>query len=373
MREALAAAEPAPGFRSAAEVIAEAPRAEIVRDTVAEGAVAVLVGEPGAGKSFALLDLAAGVSEGRHFHGRKIAGPGSVAFLSFEGDAFALRLEALQQAGRDLANVYLLNADRPLSPVVERDGGEVPSPGEIEVTEALRRLQERLSSEGRPAVRLVIVDTVRASLAGSEDSSEGVSAYLRAIRRILATCPRAGCILAHHAGWQDGETRRRRERGSSAWRGNCDATFYLSAEGAEGDDVRVEWQTLKLRDAERPAPLRLIRRRVELTGRTTASGFPATSCVMVSDAATPGDDQAARAAKLEAEEAEIDRRILAALTGRDDVTSLYKLRILAGLRQATVSDSVARLARSGLLAPPGRKGDPYMLSQAGNIGGANVC
>ena len=51
----------------------------------------------------------------------------------------------------------------------------------------------------------MIIDTVRASLIGSEDGSESVSAYLRAVRRLLAPYPEAAGLLAHHAGWQDGE------------------------------------------------------------------------------------------------------------------------------------------------------------------------
>ena len=52
----------------------------------------------------------------------------------------------------------------------------------------------------------------------------------------------------------------RRERGSSAWRGNCDATLYLEA--GKYDPKRGEAQltltALKVRDTERPAPLHLV-------------------------------------------------------------------------------------------------------------------
>ena len=60
---------------------------------------------------------------------------------------------------------------------------------------------------------------------------EHVSAYLRAVRRILSSLPDAGALLVHHAGWQgEGKSSRQRERGSSAWRGNVDGTWYLKGE-----------------------------------------------------------------------------------------------------------------------------------------------
>jgi hypothetical protein len=94
------------------------------------------------------------------------------------------------------------------------------------------------------------VDTVRASLSGSEDSSEHVSAYLRAVGRVLATVPGAAALLVHHAGWQDGEGKRPRERGSSAWRGNVDGTLYIEAGkyDQEHHERRLILRTLKVRD-----------------------------------------------------------------------------------------------------------------------------
>ena len=108
--------------------------------------------------------------------------------------------------------LYVLRASDPLSPAVQRDGTELPSIGEEILTDRLRRLNERLTESSSPPVGLLIIDTVRASLSGSEDSSEHFSAYLRAVRRILATLPDAGALLAHHTGWHDGDQRRKRER-----------------------------------------------------------------------------------------------------------------------------------------------------------------
>ena len=112
----------------------------------------VLVSESGAGKTFVLLDLAAAVSDRQAWHGRAVR-PGSVAYVSFEGDALGLRLRALREAGAPLAELHLLQAREPLSPRVERDGLERPSPGEPAVAGALAELAARLATTGRPPAR----------------------------------------------------------------------------------------------------------------------------------------------------------------------------------------------------------------------------
>ena len=63
--------------------------------------------------------------------------------------------------------------------------GEEPSIGERLVVEAIETLSAELAKENRPPIRLLIIDTVRASLAGSEDNSEHVAAYLRAVQPTL--------------------------------------------------------------------------------------------------------------------------------------------------------------------------------------------
>ena len=250
----------------------------------------MLVSESGAGKTFMLLDLAAAVSSGVAWHGRD-AQQGSVAYLSYEGDALGVRLQAIRDVtGHRLDHVYGTRAQDPLSPRIDRDG-EVPSLGELAATAALQALSVTLRATGRPPVSLRTIDTVRASLTGSEDSSEHVSAYLRVVRRMLTSVPGAAAILAHHAGWQDGDTQRKRERGSSAWRGNCDATFYLEvgASRSESGETELTLRTLKVRDDERPAPLRLVRRVVEVPGQMNRRGDPITSCVIERDRRTRED------------------------------------------------------------------------------------
>jgi RecA-family ATPase len=223
---------------------------------VSAGSLSVLIGESGAGKSFAALDLAACVGADLDWHGRRVR-HGSALYVPFEGHA-GLRLRALRAVGGfTLEHVYVMPASAPLSPVVDRAGAEVPGHGERFAERTLVDLTAHLSGHGLPPLALVIVDTVRASLAGSEESSENVSAYLRAIRRLMLLTPGAGWLLLHHAGCQDGEQRRKRERGSSSFRGNVDVSLYLEArpfDPATGT-ASLTLSTLKDRDYEPLPPL----------------------------------------------------------------------------------------------------------------------
>ncbi len=292
--------------------------------------------------------------------------PGSVVYVSYEGDALGLRLQALHDtADRRLEHVYIIRPTDPLSPIVTRDGSEVASIGEVTLTAALGTLRAELAAAGRPPIVLPIIDTVRQSMSGNENDSESVSAYLRAVRRVLATLPGAGCILAHHAGWQDGEDQRKRERGSSAWRGNCDATLYLEAGdyNAERGEATLTLRTLKVRDAERPAPLHLVRRRVELAA-WDADGRPLTSCIIERDLRTRDAVRADADRAVAAEQRAVDLAVLRAI--RDShITSQSTLRSCVGLQRDVVNASLARVLHLGHVEPPGRQRHPYSLTPIG--------
>jgi RecA-family ATPase len=346
-----------------------APRPiEIVEGVASADCLSVLVSESGTGKTFVLLDVSAAVSSDVAWHGRAVES-GSVAYLSYEGDALGLRLRALQQTGRRLDHVYILRAHDPLSPRVTRDGEE-RSIGELEVSAALDTLAAELLAPKRPPIRLLIVDTVRASLAGSEDSSEHVSAYLRAVRRLMTHVPGAAAILAHHAGWQDGETKRKRERGSSAWRGNCDVTLYLDAGETHADrgETELTLRALKVRDAERPAPLYLIRRRIELpemAGADIRRG-PVTSCVIERDRRTREDREAEEAQARDAEYLATDLQVLRLLAAQPNLaTAQNRLRMALGLKRDLVYAAIARLIERGWVLPPERQRQPYVVTPDG--------
>ncbi|MGE3843146.1 MAG: AAA family ATPase [Vicinamibacterales bacterium] len=355
---------PAHRFQRAADVLLTPPPLAILEGLLYADRLTVLVAESGAGKTFVALDLTAAIADGLlSWHGRRVTA-GSVGYVSFEGDALNLRLAALKTKGHRLDHAYILRAEDALSPLIERDRTELPSRGELVLRADLEGLQTDIASQGGPPIRAVVIDTVRASLSGSEDNSESISAYLRACRRVLAVCPGAALLLVHHAGWQDGETQKKRERGSSALRGNVDATVFLSCDDADDrGDVRLTLSTLKVRDVERPAPLALVRRRVQLDTQDSY-GHPHTSCIIDRDPRTYADRQAEQRRVLDAALADLDRRILRAVA-RQPLSSQDAIRVAAGANRTETYAAIARLCARGHLLPPARKQHPFTLSPEG--------
>jgi hypothetical protein len=360
-------AAPRKGFVPAADVMAEPAPDEVIEGIAWAGCVSVLVGESATGKTFVGLAAGAAVAEGRDWHGRGTKA-GSVAYVSFEGDALGLRLQALRTVQDfSLEHLYLLRASNPISPRIARDEAtEVPSIGELSIVEALANLPA-----GAPPVVLLVIDTIRASMSGSEDNSENVSAYLRAVRRILATVPGAAAILTHHSGWQDGEQKRKRERGSSALRGNVDATLYLEVTEEDRDrhEVYLTLSTLKVRDAERWPPLRLVRRRVDILG-FNRRGEPLSSCVVARDLRSWEDRQAEADAERQVAQATEDRtldlKVLRTIKEYpQQATSKERLREYVGARKNRVADAVTRLLL-GRLVVAGRRGEPYQITAEGD-------
>lgn len=349
-----------------AATVAKAPPPRWIIDGFAvENGVHLLVSESGTGKTFVLLNLAAHLACGAEWFGLSTSA-GSVVYVGLEADALSLRLQAIEEQGFDLANVYVIRATDPISPTIGRDGRETPSVGEAALTTALRELAESLARDGRPPIVALMVDTVRASMAGSEDSSSDASSYLRAVRRILRVIEGAAAILAHHSGWQDGDVKRKRERGSSAFRGNVDGVAYLEADDEAAADpslVPLVLRVLKARDAQRPEHVRLVRQRVDLPG-FDRRGEPLSSCIIVADSRSASDRESATSAALLAEEHRLDVKVLQMVRDYPKSTSREDIRKLVRAGKPAVAASVTRLVLRELLIE-GRRGSPFTLTTAG--------
>jgi RecA-family ATPase len=357
----------APGLmlQRAIDVMAAPAPVEIVEGIVCANTVTILPAESGTGKTFVLLDLQAAVCDGTPWHGRETL-QGCTAHISYEGDALNLRLRAIaQHTPHRLEHVFVLRGTDPITPRLTRDGEE-RSIGERALSRSLSDLVEQTLREQLPPLRLVVMDTVRASHAGSDDASDAAAAYLRSIRRLMTLTPDAAWILSHHAGWQDGETQRKRERGSSTWRGNVDGTLYLERTG-DYDKSRGEQPltltSLKVRDGEPIEPIRLIRRRVELAERDRY-GRPLTSCIVERDFRTSADRAAERSQAAEVANREADLAVLKAMRDYPAATSISRLRPYVGLRTEAVSASIARILRAGW-AVEGRRGQPFAVTPDG--------
>jgi hypothetical protein len=355
-----------PRFRPAREIMRDPAPHAVIRGCLYRGRKTVMVSEPNLGKSFVELSQAASIADPRQtsWCGQPIDTHGAVAIITFEPDALNTRLQALQEQGLDLTDVHALRAFAPLSPRVGRDSVEASGPGAALADEALTRLVEELASNGRPPLVAVYIDTVRASMSGSEDDSGDVAAYLRAVDRVIASAPGAALILLHHSGWQDGDPKRRRERGSSAFRGNVDVTLWLEREG-KSDDPCVEHlvlRCLKNRDEERTAPIRMIRRRVVLEGRDSR-GEPRTSCVIEPDTRSGKDLQAPPARGLATRE-KADELAVLRIMASQTVTSIEDARRSLNWEKSRTAKAIARVRQRGLASVASQR-KPYTLTEMG--------
>ena len=150
-------------------------------------------------------------------------------------------------------------------------------------------------------------------------------------------------------------------------RGAVTATRRCNLEAGEYDTKRGEapltLRALKVRDGERPAPLHLIRRRVELA-EMDQHGQPVTSCVIERDRRTREDREAeTRAATARAHRA---ADVLVLRTLRDHaVTSKESLRAHVVLRRDDATEALARILAAGWAEPPLRQRLPYTVTATG--------
>jgi hypothetical protein len=170
----------------------------LIRGIIEADTLGMLYGQPGAGKSFIALSMAASIACGVDWYGHRCT-QGPAVYILGEGSAGVsrrLRVWQLKHPDAHLEKAPLYVSTR-MVPMAEEDAAE-------QIAAAIAE-----SGAGRPSV--VVIDTLaRAAVGLDENSSRDMGALIRACDTIRE---RYGCavLLVHHAGHgQD------RARGSSA-------------------------------------------------------------------------------------------------------------------------------------------------------------
>jgi hypothetical protein len=180
----------------------------LIKGLIRAGAAHVLASEGGVGKTFALLDLAMKVAEGRQ--GETWLGQGvdpehtggTAVILTVEDDADELhiRIADMDPAGKRLALgdrcivVPMASMGGAFTLVENRGGNAVASPEWSKLVTELAAILD---------LQLVAVDTLAATLHGEENSSVVVSQYMAAlgllqVERNRAKLPPVATVLTHH-------------------------------------------------------------------------------------------------------------------------------------------------------------------------------
>lgn len=290
-------------FKAARELIDEVAAPNFIVDSLIEaGAIGMLYGEPGVGKSFVAIDWGASVATGKSWHGRQVV-RGPVFLIAGEGHA---------GLGRRLA-AWEIHSDVRFGPaefyVSEAPAGLM----DAENAHAVAAAVEQLAVEGAPS--LVIIDTLNRNLgAGDENSAQDIAAFLTNVDIHIRKRFGTAVLIVHHSG----HATKTRARGSSAIHAAMD--FVLHLEG-EGDVIKLSVD--KQKDSEPVAPIYLDLLPIELD--LVASARTGSSQVVVQ--ASPPGTKAGLASD------PLGRLLLESL---DDVGAVDQLQQLGVQRAATV-------------------------------------
>lgn len=358
---------------------------ENIRDMASEGGITIVTAQSNAGKGFLVLSMAFDVGYGEKWFGFETQ-KGSVLYLPFEGDDVRKRLLAAErERGRLYKNFYSERISEKLTtsmPFAFRDGEAVPivAPGFVELKSKIQGTVEWLkgqkdeNGEPVPPLRLIIIDTYRASMGGEENSSGSSSDYFSNLRELFRFAPKASIIITHHSGWaayragnSKGKRDAQRERGSTDIRGTVEYSLYLdvtseSRTKSEGITL-LKLMVLKARDTEKADEVKLIRKRVVLSEDGGQWGRPETSCAIVSPTSGQAEemieeDTFADVVDAHQKTASLYERVITEVGARP-YTSVEQLATVLRVGKDDVRAQVRRAEEDGVLVRV--KGKPFAV------------
>jgi KaiC/GvpD/RAD55 family RecA-like ATPase len=247
----------------------------VIHDLFERDSLALLFGDPGCGKSFLAIELAACVASGADFHG-KATKQGPVVYLAGEGhNGIARRVKAWEIAREaDLSNKPLFFSKQPAR-FLDAAHAEIVATA---VDEIARK-------HGAPA--LIVVDTLARSFdGGDENATKDMSSFIAALDRLRARY--AGCtiLIVHHSGHGD----KSRARGAMALKGALDTEYRVDKRGAA-----IQVTNTKSKDAPPPPVLTFELR--DAPAGTTAEGVAITSATLSRVAPQPAKPEPPPGAK----------------------------------------------------------------------------
>src|SRR6185437_8213347 len=224
----------------------------LVKGLIPCAGLTIVWGPPKCGKSFWVFDLAMHVALGEPYRSRRVR-QGPVVYLALEGGhGFRARIEAWRRQ-HDVA-------DAPFYLITDR----------TDLVRDHMALIAAVRAQAAPELpRLVVIDTLNRSLAGSESKDEDMAAYIRAADAIREAFDCA-VIVVHHCGVDAS-----RPRGHTSLTGAADAQHRVERNSAGNILVTVEW----LKDGAEGDIIVSALEPVELGADD--DGEPITSCVVL--------------------------------------------------------------------------------------------
>ena len=246
------------------EITIDTSMSALVEDLIDHQSSVLVFGDTNTGKTFAALDLAAHVAQGKEWQGRKVE-RGAVLYVAAEGGGNAIkkRIVAIRQTH---------NLENELIPF-RLAHGTIDLRDPVSDTPVLiDEIKETEKLFGIP-VKLVVIDTLsRALSGGDENDSADMSGFVKSIDCIRNET-KATVLIVHH----QGKDKSKGARGHSLLK--CAVDTEIEVETIKDSDLK-RLKTTKQRDYDYALPIGFKLKSVEIT--KSDSGKAITSCVVES-------------------------------------------------------------------------------------------
>ena len=202
----------------------------VVKGIFGKGQIVVIWGSPGAGKTFAIMEMACSIGAGKPWHGRRTR-KGIVLYVAAESSRPYIenRFAALKAEKPELGDAEVMVIPAALNLLNGPDVDRV-----IETAKVLER--------GVGEVVLIAIDTLAVTFGGGDENSpQDMGLYVGNVLQIRQETG-AAVLIVHHGGKDEAKGM----RGHSALKGALDAE--LAVEGAPGQDRIL--RTGKVRDGD---------------------------------------------------------------------------------------------------------------------------
>lgn len=243
------------------EALRAMPRSQpLIAGWVGRGQTARIYGPPGAGKSFAAIEMAACIAAGQPWHGYATHQGEVVYFAVEDAEGVALRLRAWELHHQTEHRVHVVSTPVQMNvPTVHR------------VLAAIRAYFDQ-----RPLALIVLDTQAMVTIGLDENSAQDMGIFVEAVK-MLSRETGATVLTVHHSGVKGG-----RARGSTTVRGAMDVEIEASLAGA-----MCTLSSTKQKNVGGP-PAIMAGLNVVDVGEVDELGTAITSCVLLAPQDAPG-------------------------------------------------------------------------------------
>ncbi len=309
------------------------------------GAISVMFGPPGIGKSFVAFDQAFCVATGTKWHGRAVV-QAPVIIVAGEGQAGAARRLAAwaKERGVDIRQAPIYFTRR-----------SVPMLDQSRVLELVTEINE-ICAEHKMVPGLIVVDTLARNFGdGDENSTQDANAFIESLDtnlRLHFIWEGIKCHIniVHHSGLVGG-----RMRGSSVFKAAIDQEFSVTRVGDE-----IVYTNKKMKDAEEPAPLRFKLKKNIFLGNDRKGSAILGACLEILG-------NLLDAVIVVGKNGPVKAKDVLELMVEDKIPSVNKLVAMLGLSKNGVAAAIEELVAMGLIVQAEGYNGGYLATEAAKV------